>query len=79
MSGSVELHRCGSDAGASAAEEGRKPAKPALTCGFGDVIGATQTGFDLVRRGYVMFCLSPGSGGTQGREAGRPAPGGNPN
>ena len=52
--------------------------KPPLTCANANVTGATPTRFDVSGGVYVMFSLSPGSGGTQGREAGRPAPRRNP-
>jgi hypothetical protein len=55
-----------------------EPRKPPLTCGSVPVSGATRGRFDLFTRTYVMFSSSPGSGGTQGREAGRPAPGETP-
>ncbi len=38
------------------------------------VTGPTRHRFDSRRGDLLMFWMSPGSGGTQGREAGRPAP-----
>ncbi len=47
-----------------------RPSAAALSA----VTGATSARFDDPAETSVMFCLSPGSGGTQGRQAGRPAP-----